>query len=81
MVSLPSSALTCTRGLFRDVAEQDAQAQRDGEQLFDDAAQGTRALRLAEAFFAQQVDGAVVGMQRQALFQQARWPVRSFAGA
>src|SRR5579883_697376 len=57
--------------VFGDVAEQDAQAERDGEQAFNGAAQRARPLRLTEALFAEQIDGAVVGLQGEALFEQA----------
>src|SRR5579872_3317365 len=55
---------------FGDVGEQDTQTEWDSEQTLNGAAQGPRSLRLAETFFAEQVNGAIVGMEDQALFKQ-----------
>ena len=48
--------------VFGYIGEENAQAKRHGQQTFDGAAQRPRSLRLAEAFFAKQVDSAVIRM-------------------
>src|SRR4051794_8368983 len=57
--------------MFGNVSQENAQAQWDGEKLFDDAAQRASTLRFAEPFDAKKLDCAVIGMQGQTLFQQA----------
>src|SRR5579875_3206725 len=58
--------------ILGNVAQQDAQAERDGEQALDGTAQRARSLRLAEPLTAEQIDGTVIDVQREALFEQAR---------
>src|SRR5579875_733439 len=54
------------------IGQQDAQAQRHGEHLLDHAPQRAGTLRLAEAFTAEQIYRAIVGLEDQALIEQAR---------
>jgi hypothetical protein len=57
--------------MFGNIGEQDAQAKWNGEQEFDGPAQWARSLRLTESLFAEQFNSAILGMQRQSLFEQA----------
>src|SRR5260370_33884509 len=53
--------------MLGDIGQQDAETEGHRQHALNGAAQGASSLRLTEAFFAQKIDGTIIGVQCQPL--------------